>query len=779
MTEPLHIPAGLPTNFQPTGPEGLSDQEAAGRKSNQTTASPGKSVWQILAGNLFTPFNLLNVALAVCLALVGSWRNMLFMGVVISNTVIGTVQELRARATIRRLTLLSAPQAHVMRNGQVRTCRAEELAEGDLILLHAGDQVMADAMIVSGQGAANESLLTGESDPIRKQPGDWLMSGSYVTEGSFTAQLVFVGDDSYAARLTRSAREIKRPRSALMAELNKLIRFVSIILLPLGVLLFLKEYLLSQAPLQEAVPEAVAAMVGMIPEGLMLLTSVAMAVGVVKLGLRHTLVQELYGIETLARADVLCLDKTGTLTTGRMIVQELVPVDLSADDLEAALSRFLGAVDEPSGTLDALRAAVKPGTEEALARLPFSSERKKSAVSFRDGTTLILGAPNYVLPPEELALLESTIAGYAARGCRVLLLAEADGCIDGELLPPVQCVTGLCILADELRASAAETLQYFRKQDVTLKVISGDDPRTVEAIARSIGLTGEAVDASTLSDADLAAACEHFTIFGRVTPVQKKLLVESLKAQGHSVAMTGDGVNDIPALKAADCSIAMPGGADAARQVAQLTLLDGNFSSLPLVVGEGRRVVGNITRAASLFLVKTLYSFALAALVLFLPVDYPFQPIQLTLVSSLTVGVPSFFLALEPRNARIRGGFLQTVLLRAIPGAAAVTVCALAAMLCRYRGWSAEDCSTLATLSAGVVGLLMLMTVCLPLTRMRAVLLGTMTAAFVGAVLVLGRIFLLTTLGPQQCIGLLLLIAAAGSVMAATSWLMRRWNARR
>ena len=281
MTEPLHIPAGLPADFQPTGPEGLSDQEAAGRKSNQTTASPGKSVWQILAGNLFTPFNLLNVALAVCLALVGSWRNMLFMGVVISNTVIGTVQELRARATIRRLTLLSAPQAHVMRNGQVRTCRAEELAEGDLILLHAGDQVMADAMIVSGQGAANESLLTGESDPIRKQPGDWLMSGSYVTEGSFTAQLVFVGDDSYAARLTSSAREIKRPRSALMAELNKLIRFVSIILLPLGVLLFLKEYLLSQAPLQEAVPEAVAAMVGMIPEGLMLLTSVAMAVGVV------------------------------------------------------------------------------------------------------------------------------------------------------------------------------------------------------------------------------------------------------------------------------------------------------------------------------------------------------------------------------------------------------------------------------------------------------------------------------------------------------------------
>lgn len=778
MSEPIRIPNELPGDHRPTPPSGLTDKQAAKRRPNEITADPGKSVWQILAGNLFTPFNLLNVALAVCLALVGSWRNMLFLGVVVSNTVIGTVQELRARRTIHRLSLLNAPQVRVLRGGKERACRPEELVEGDLIILRAGDQVVADALVTSGSGAANEALLTGESDAIRKQAGAWLLSGSYITEGRLTAQLIYVGDDSYAARLTRSAREIKRPRSALMTELNKLIRLISCVLVPLGLLLFLKEFLIVGLPLNEAVPDAVAAMIGMIPEGLMLLTSVAMCVGVVRLGRRQTLVQELYGIETLARADVLCLDKTGTITTGRMVVRELVPVDADEAGLTAALARFTGAMDDPSGTLDALRSFAAPGSESPVAALPFSSARKKSAASFADGTTLVLGAPGFVLPPALLASLDARVAQYAAEGCRVLVLAECPGCVSDTDTPPVARVLGLCVLTDELRPGAAETLRYFREQDVTLKVISGDDPRTVAAIAQRVGLEGEAVDASTLSDTDLDDACERYTIFGRVTPAQKKLLVEALKRRGHSVAMTGDGVNDIPALKAADCSIAMAGGADAAKQVAQLTLLNGDFASMPLVVGEGRRVIGNVSRAASLFLVKTLYSFALAALVLFLPVEYPFQPIQLTLVSTLTVGAPSFFLALESNRARVKGGFLQTVLLRAVPGAAAVTVCALAAMLCRRLGWSAEDCSTLATLSAGAVGLLMLLRVCLPLTRMRAILLGAMTAAFVGAVLLFGRVFMLTTLSLAQCNALILLIASAAGVMAGVSFLMKRWQRR-
>ena len=739
------------------------------------TEAPGKTVWQIIAGNLFTPFNGLNVALALCLALVGSWRNMLFMGVVISNTLIGTVQELRARHTIRRLSLLNVPMAHVLREGAERECRPEELVQGDLVILRAGDQVPADALVTSGGGAADESLLTGESDPIAKQAGDELLSGSHIVRGRIVAQLTHVGDDSYAACLTRSAKEIRRPKSALMLEMNKLIRIVSCILLPLGVLLFCREFFLDGAALDVAVPGAVAAMVGMIPEGLMLLTSVAMAVGVVKLGRRGTLVQELYGIETLARADVLCLDKTGTLTTGRMAVQELIPARGDEAALCEALSRFLGAMDDPSPTLGALRAAVPAGHEEAVSVTPFTSEWKLSAATFGDGTTLILGAPSFLLGEEQLSPHQARIAELAEAGCRVLAFAEgAEPVREGAPLPEMTLM-GLCVLTDELRPHVRKTLEYFAAQDVTIRVISGDDPRTVASIARQAGLTGEAVDASDLTPEELEAACERYTVFGRVTPVQKKLLVEALKRRGHSVAMTGDGVNDIPALKAADCSIAMPGGAQAARQVAQLSLLDGDFSALPEVVGEGRRVIGNITRAASLFLVKTLYSFALALLVLFLPVTYPFQPIQLTLVSTLTIGAPSFILALEPNRQRVQGGFLQTVLLRAIPGAAAVTLCAAAAMLCHsVFGWSDADCSTLATLSAGVVGVLMLLRVCWPLTPLRGALVAASAAAFVGAVLLLGRIFCLTTLTGEETLALLALIPAAAGVMALTTWLMRR-----
>lgn len=777
MAEPLHIPVQLPEDFEPTPLYGLTDEQAACRKPNEAHADPGKSVWQIIAEHLFTLFNLLNIALAVCLALVGSWRNMLFMGVVVSNTLIGTVQELRARRTIRRLTLLNTPKARVLRNGTERDCDPGELVEGDLVIFEAGDQIMADAVVVSGVGAANEALLTGESDPVHKQSDDWLMSGSYVSEGRFVAQLVYVGDEAYAARLTASALKIRRPRSVLMTDLNKLIRFVSIALVPLGILLFLKQYYMMNAPLTEAVPSTVAAMIGMIPEGLMLLTSVAMAAGVVKLGRHNTLVQELYGIETLARADVLCLDKTGTITTGRMVLREMLPAEGSEKELKRALARFAGAMEETSGTLEALRAAVSAQKEKPVAVLPFSSARKKSAASFRDGTTVVLGAPGFVLAdgmPEEL---QSRIAAYADEGCRVLALAECRGRIRNETLPPVSRLLGLFILTDEVRPSAADTIRYFREQGVTLKVISGDDPRTVSAIARRVGLEGESIDAMGLSDEALAEACERCTVFGRVTPAQKKLLVKALKKRGHSVAMTGDGVNDIPALKSADCSIAMAGGADAAKHAAQLTLLDADFANMPLVVGEGRRVIGNITRASALFLVKTLYSFALALLMLVIPATYPFQPIQLTLISTLTIGAPSFFLALEPNRARVQGSFLQTVLLRALPGAAAVTVCAVLSMLCGLLGWSEDVCSTLATLSAGAVGLMMLMTVCWPLTRQRLIIWSAMTGAFVGAVLLFGRVFFLKTLPGEQCLALVALIAVGAAVLAGCACAMR-WRIR-
>ncbi|MBQ8654788.1 MAG: HAD-IC family P-type ATPase [Clostridia bacterium] len=780
MDDSLKIPSALPENFRYTRPAGLTAREAEDRRGegldNRVKADPGKSVWQIVLSNLITPFNLLNIALAVCLALVGSFRNMLFMGVVFSNTLIGTVQELRARHTIRKLQVLNAPEAHVLRDGQEMICRPEELVQDDLVILRAGDQVLADAIAVSGGGAADESLLTGESEAVRKQDGDWLLSGSFITEGRLTAQLVHVGDSSYAARMTRSARAIKRPKSALMTDLNRLIRLISMLLVPLGILLFLKQRYLQHAPLTDAVPSTVAAMIGMIPEGLLLLVSIALAVGVVKLGRRNTLVQELYGIETLARADVLCLDKTGTITTGEMAADGLIPFEMEEEAFRAQLARFLGAFDEQTGTLDALRECVQPSDETAVAVLPFSSARKKSAASFADGKTLILGAPAFVLGEQYDPVLRACAEDYAARGSRVLVLAQAEGCVTQTDAPPVERVLGLCLLRDCIREHAEETLMYFRQQGVRVKVISGDDPRTVSAIARRVKLDGwdSWADASAMTDQELAEACERCTVFGRVTPEQKKTLVETLKGSGHSVAMTGDGVNDIPALKAADCSIAMAGGSDAAKRVAQLTLMDADFASMPQVVLEGRRVVNNVTRAASLFLVKTLYSFALTVLLLLLPAEYPFQPIQLTLISSLTIGIPSFFLALESNRERIRGRFLDEVMLRAIPGAAGVTLCAVLSMLMAQLGWSQELCSTLATLSAGSIGLMVLLFCCWPLNPMRIALWLGMTALFTLAAMYAGPVFFLVSLNVPQLITLGFFVAAGMGALGGARYLIQR-----
>ena len=739
----MALPTGLPAGFVPTGEGGLTAQEVRARseagQTNRQTAQPGKSVPQIIGENLFTLFNLLNFALALCLALVGSWRNMLFLGVVFSNTAIGTVQSLRARAMLNRLRLLQEKPCHPIRDGSETDCPPGDLVLGDLVVLRAGDQLPADAILRSGACAVDESLLTGESDPVRRGPGDWLMSGSFLTEGRVTAQLAAVGDESWAARLMGDARRIRSPRSELMTDLNRLVKWISRLLVPIGALLFLREYLTRQAPIEEAVPTTVAAMIGMIPEGLILLTSVALMAGVVKLGRRKTLVQELFGIETLARTDVLCLDKTGTLTTGEMTLERAVPVDADEAELTTALSRFLGAFEAGSGTLRALAEAVPPGAEPPAATVPFSSARKKSAAAFADGTVLILGAPSFVLDR-----VPAQAETWAAQGFRVLTLAEGRGALTDEALPPVERTLGFLLLRDTLRPAAADTLTWFREQGVQVKIMSGDDPRTVAAVAARLGLpdADRAVDCGALSDEELLEARDA-VIFGRLTPDRKRLLVGAFKADGHTVAMTGDGVNDIPALKASDCSIAMAGGAEATEHAAQLVLMDGDFTSLPAVVAEGRRVIGNITRTASLFLVKTLYSAALAVLLLVLPLRYPFQPIQLTLISALSIGVPSFFLALEPSSERAKGRFLPRVVRKAAPGALAVVFCALLAMGTERRGSTFGAASTMAALSAGCVGLANLILTCKPMTRLRALLCGAMGAAFAGAAAIFPNVFFL------------------------------------
>ena len=751
MRNNLQLPSALPEDFAYTRTAGLNDDEVRMRtdagESNAMRDDDGKTVGEIVRGNLFNFFNLLNIVLGICLLLTGSYRNMLFLLVVIGNTLIGTVQELRARKTIRELQLLNAPRVHLIRNGKEIECSSDEAVRGDLAVFRSGDQVIADAMVISGNGCAMESLLTGESDAVPKRADTWLYSGSYITEGKMTAQLVYMADESYAGRLTREAKKTARPKSALMNDLNRLIRIDSMILIPLGILLFLKQFLIRKIPLTQAVPSSVAAMLGMIPEGLILLTSVAMAVGVIRLGQKHTLVQELCGIETLARVDVLCLDKTGTLTSGDIRLERTETIDAEDVEFRREISRFLGAFDDDSNTLKALRREIAPSGEIPQYVLPFSSERKKSAAAFGDGTLLVMGAPEFVLKERYPDDLREHVNSLAAEGKRVTVFASGKGIpADGDI-PPLERILGICIFSDEIRNGVEKTIRYFSDEGVELKVISGDSPRTVSMIAGQAGMKGwnHWIDATELKDEeDILDACEKYTVFGRVTPAQKKMLVQALQKHGHSVAMTGDGVNDIPALKAADCSIAIAGGADAAKHAAQLTLLDSDFSVMPEIVLEGRRVVNNITRAASLFLTKTLFSFFLSVLLLFLPGAYPFQPIQMTLVSSLTVGIPGFFLALEPSRERIRGHFLRTVILRALPGGLAVALCATMAMLLEHRGWNNEICSTLATLIAGTVGFVVLMRTCMPINRMRIVILVLVGAAFAGAVAVFGKTFFLT-----------------------------------
>ena len=777
----LALPKELPENDAPTRPEGLTEAEAAAIREagggNRATADPGKSLMKILSDNLFTLFNLLNVVLAVALALVHAWRNMLFLGVVVSNTLIGTVQELRAKKTVQRLRLLSQAPVKVIREGTEVKIEAEACVRGDLVVLRAGDQVPADAVMVSGKCACSEAVLTGEQNAVPKREGDWLYSGSYLSSGRCVCRLVYVGDESYVNRLSRAAKKIKPPESRLMQDLGKLIRWISMALVPVGLLLFLKQRFFLKLALPDAVTGTVAAVLGMIPEGLMLLTSVALMVGVIRLGRRRTLVQELYGIETLARVDTLCLDKTGTLTTGSMALSRLIPLEADLPELRQCLSRYAGAADRTSPTLDAIARVVKPGEEQAVTLMPFSSERKKAAASFADGTTLVLGAPSFVLGEAYGGEVQRLTEEASGAGMRVVLLAACDGLIEDNNLPPVKRLLGLCVISDELRASAPDALRYFREQGVTVKVISGDDPRTAAAVAEKAGLAGaaaHAVDVSRLSDDELEAAAEENLVFGRVTPERKQTLVAIMQRQGHHVAMTGDGVNDIPAMKTADCSIAMAGGADAARHAAQLILLDSDFAALPAVVAEGRRVINNISRTAALFLVKTIYSCALSLLLLLLPAGYPFQPIQLTLISSLTIGIPSFFLAMEPNAERVKGDFLQRVLRRAIPGGAAVTLCAtVAAML--QRTWDPAVCSTLATVAAGAVGIVMLATVCMPLNARRGALLAAMACAFTAAVLLLRQVFFLVPLtGGQIALMAGLILLGAAMVLGLRLWFRRR-----
>ena len=738
---------------------GLSSEQAArlhqSGKGNKPPESAGRSLGQIVIRNLFTWFNILNFLLAAALIAVDSYRNMLFMGVVLLNTLISTVQEIRAKKTVDRLTLLAASPADVMRDGQWTKLAPEQLVEGDLVRFSAGCQVLADAQVLSGQGAANESLLTGESDPVPKAADDLLYSGSFITEGRLYARLTCVGCESYAGKLVQSVRHVKVSRSRLMDDLKKLIRFISYFLLPIGFALFAKQHWLLKEPLESSVPATVAAMLGMIPEGLMLLTSMALAVGVIRLGQRNTLVQELYGIENLARVDTLCVDKTGTITKGCLRVEKVIALS-GADPagIDSRMRQMLQASEDDNPTFQALRghwSGPMMAAEPVALRVPFSSARKWSAVCFiAQGATLV-GAPEFLLKGHEASgeiLAQAEV--FAAQGFRVLLMARSPLFPEDQELPDEIIPQALILLNDQIREDFADTAAYLDREGVSIKVISGDNPRTVAEVARRAGLkdAGKWVDASSLAaDQDLIRAAGEYAVFGRVTPEQKKKLVLALKSAGHTVAMMGDGVNDVPALKVCDCAIAMPGGSDAAQKVSQLTLLDGSFSALPPVILEGRRVINNITRSASLFLVKTCFSYLLSLLLLALPLPYPFRPIQMTLISSFTVGIPSFFLAMEPNKERVKAGFLAAILKNALPGALTnLALMMLIFLFSHILGLSAPQRSTIAVAAAGVTGLMILALTSRPLTLARGLLLLGMGTGLLVTALLFGRFFLLVPL---------------------------------
>ena len=761
---------------------GLTQEEVrARREQGRTNTMPRRTeggVADILRRNVLTLFNLLNLCLAGLLLWVGSHRDMLFLGVVLSNTLIGTIQELRAKRTHDRLQLLSEGRVRVMRDGVECRLSPQELVLDDVVLLSRGDQIPADATVLSGAGEADESLLTGESAPVSKAAGDTLYSGSFLVSGSVAARLTAVGADSYAGQLQLSARRVKRAQSELMRDMRRIIRWVSVLIVPIGAAMFSRQYASVDLGLRDAVTGTVASMLGMIPEGLILLTSVSLAAGVVALGRRNALVNELFGIETLARTDVVCMDKTGTLTSGEMVLDRTLALNgVPPEEIAAYMAALLRASADETPTVRALAEAFSAvSAPEIVQAVPFSSARKWSAAQAEGLGSVVLGAPERLLKGEALKQAQA----LAAQGLRVLVLLCAPAPLCGEALPEGLVPAALLCLRDALRPNVQKTVRYFGEQGVTLKVISGDSPLTVSHAAAAAGVPGadRMVDLSTIEgEKDYTALSRHYTIFGRVSPQDKQGLIEALRKDGHGVAMVGDGVNDIPALKAADCSIAMAGGSDAACRVAQITLLDADFDVMPRIVLEGRRVINNITRAASLFLVKNIFSLLLSVLLLIFPFAYPFAPIQLTLVSSLTIGIPSFVLALQPSRDRVSGSFLRNVIMRALPGG--VCTAALIIPLMAFSdglGFSQDVVSTLSTLIAGYSGLVVLFLTCLPLNALRGGLVAAMAALFAGAVLLLPQVFYLSPVSGGQWWVLAAAAVLAPLIQIGLGALVRRFH---
>ena len=764
---------------------GLTDEEVRQRVeeglTNRADISTDKTTKEIVISNVFTYFNLIFLVITILLIMVGSFRNLTFLPIIIGNTVIGIVQEIRAKKTLEKMSLLNAPHADVIRNGSVKQISTDELVKDDVILLTAGKQICADAVVISGNIQVNESLLTGEADEVEKTEGSTLMSGSFVVSGECYARLEKVGNESYISKLSLEAKSMGgKEQSEMIRSINLIVKWVGIVIIPIGLILFWQSHFVNGESITKSVTSTVAAIIGMIPEGLYLLTTVALALSTMKLARKKVLLHDMKSIETLARVDVLCVDKTGTITEPDMKLKEIflcknsgadgTQTALTLDELKSLILDYANASVDNNATMLALKAyaadALTNNTSAlhrtAVSQQAFSSSLKYGSVTFSDGTYL-LGAPEFIMH-EDFARIEEEIIPYADKGDRVLLFARYNGenvenGINGSVTP-----LGFVALANPIRENAVKTFEYFESQGVAIKVISGDNPRTVSRIAIQAGIESAEsfVDAATLDTEDkIADAVNKYTVFGRVTPKQKKQLVKALQAKGHTVAMTGDGVNDILAMKDADCSVAMASGSEAAAQAAQVVLLDSDFAHMPDVVYEGRRVVNNIQRSASLFLVKNIFSLLLSLFSVILMVTYPLEPAQVSLISMFTIGVPGFLLALEQNKDRIKGHFITNVMLKALPGGL-TDVIAVGALVVCGEVFCISDASigTIATLVLSVVGFMILFKISEPLNGMKyAVIIGNI-AGLVFSGFFLKKLFALTDLS-NICILLMIVFGFA------------------
>lgn len=742
---------------------GLSNSEVKQRikegKVNYDTTTPSKSIKQILVENTCTLFNFINIVLGIAIIVVGSYKNLLFLGVVICNTLISTVQEIRAKKIVDKLSVISSSKAKVIRDGKETEIHIDNIVLDDLIIYELGNQIVADSKIVSGECEVNESFITGEAKTIFKKEGDTLLSGSFIVSGNVKAKVIHVGLDNYTSVISHDAKQMKKEvNSEIMRSLNKIVKYVSIALVPIGLLLLLRQFSIDGNTTQNAVTSVVAALIAMIPEGLILLVSTVLAISVLRLSKYNVLVQDLYSLETLARVDTLCLDKTGTITEGKMEVVDVLPINGHVvNEVDNALEIISTNLNDKNPTFKAINEKYgNTSNIKAIKTIPFSSDRKYSGVTLKN-ESYVMGAPEFILG-DKINDYSKQIDELSIEN-RVLVLIKTST-IKKNVLPQNVEPLAFILIRDKLRKEAVKTLRYFMDNDVDVKVISGDSVSTVRNVAKAVGIKVNGVfDAREINEeTDLNLVVEENTIFGRVKPDQKRMLISSLKHNGHVVAMTGDGVNDVLALKESDCGVAMNDGADAARNVAEIVLLDSNFDSMPKIVGEGRRTINNVERSATLFLSKTIYASLLALLFLFINYTYPFIPIQMTLINSLTIGIPAFILALEPNRSRVKGKFFINVISKAIPsGITTVVNILILVFVASILNIPNEQTSTIAVIITAYTAILLIYRISKPLNLLRKSLLILITLILLLMILTpVGRsVFSLVWLTPNSLLILL------------------------